>query len=130
MPTEEELQSGFKLGDWEILPGHGELRRGDQVERPEPKVFAVLISLAKRDTNLVTKQELIDEVWEGRATSDEPIARCLSQLRRHLGDRQKPHLYIETLQRRGYRLKQSVELHQPAEQPETTITVPEPGPSP
>ena len=115
MPKEEELQAGFNLGEWEILPGHGVFRRGDQEERPEPKVFEVLMALAKRDTNLVTKQELVEEVWDGRPTSDEPIARCISQLRGHLDDRQTPHQYIETLQRRGYRLKQHLELHQPAE---------------
>lgn len=129
MPTEEELRNGFNLGEWEVLPGKGILRRGAQEERPEPKVFAVLIALAKRDTNLVTKQELIDEVWDGRPTSDEPIARCLSQLRGHLDDRQKPHKLIETLQRRGYRLNQRVELHEPGavavQGPATT----EPGPS-
>ena len=111
MPTEEELQKGFKLGEWDVLPGQGVLRRGDEEKRPEPKVFAVLMALAKRDTNLVTKQELIDEVWDGRPTSDEPIARCISQLRGHLDDRKTPHRYIETLQRRGYRLKKQVELH-------------------
>ena len=115
MPKEEELLEGFTLGEWEILPGHGVFRRGDQEERPEPKVFKVLIALAKRDTNLVTKQELVDEVWEGRATSDEPIARCISQLRGHLDDRQTPHQYIETLQKRGYRLKQNIELLHPPE---------------
>jgi len=115
MPTEEELQGGFNLGDWQILPGHRELRRGDEVRRPEPKQFDVLIALAKRDTNVVTKQELIDEVWGGRATADEPITRCVSQLRQHLDDRETPHKLIETLQRHGYRLKQSVVLHQPAE---------------
>jgi len=115
MPKEEELLEGFTLGEWEILPGHGVLRRGDQEERPEPKVFEVLMALAKRDTNLVTKQELVDEVWDGRATSDEPIARCISQLRGHLDDRQTPHQYIETLQKRGYRLKQHVELLNPPE---------------
>ena len=41
--------------------------------------------------------------WDGRPTSDEPINRCLSQLRGHLDDRQRPHHYVETLQRRGYR---------------------------
>jgi DNA-binding winged helix-turn-helix (wHTH) protein/TolB-like protein len=113
VPGEDELKHGFILGDWEVLPGKGILRRGGQEERPEPKVFAVLMSLAKRDTDLVTKQELIDEVWDGRPTSDEPIARCLSQLRGHLDDRQKPHRLIETLQRRGYRLCQKIELRQP-----------------
>ena len=115
MPKEEELLEGFTLGEWEILPGHGVFRRGDLEERPEPKVFKVLIALAKRDTNLVTKEELVDEVWDGRATSDEPIARCISQLRGHLDDRQTPHQYIETLQKRGYRLKQNVELLHPPE---------------
>ncbi len=126
MPTEEQLQGGFNLGDWEVLPGHGELRRGDDVKRPEPKQFAVLMALAKRDTNLVTKQELIDEVWAGRPTADEPITRCVSQLRGHLDDRQTPHLLIETLQRRGYRLKQSVELHNPPEPEVTLPTTPVP----
>ena len=115
MPTEEELNDGFNLGEWEILPGKGLLRRGDRVERPEPKVFAVLMALAKADTNLVSKDELVDEAWGGRSTADEAIARCISQLRGHLDDRQVPHVYIETLQRRGYRLKQDVVLHKPAE---------------
>lgn len=39
-----------------------------------------------QDGNLVTRDELVDEVGGGRATSDEPINRCLSQLRGHLGD--------------------------------------------
>lgn len=129
MLTEEELKDGFNLGDWEVLPLQGILRRGGQEERPEPKVFGVLISLAKRDTNLVTKDELIDDVWDGRPTADEPIARCLSQLRGHLDDREKPHRYIETLQRRGYRLIQKVELHKPVEAKSASAAKTEPGPS-
>ncbi len=110
MPSKEELFEGFTIGEWEVLPGHGVLRRGDQEERPEPKVFAVLLALASRDGNLVTRDDLVNEVWDGRPTSDEPINRCLSQLRGHLGDRARPHRYVETLQRRGYRLMQPVEL--------------------
>lgn len=125
MLTEEELLQGFNLGDWEILPSKGVLRRGDQEERPAPMVFAVLIALAKRDTDLVTKTQLIDEVWDGRAMSDEPITSCLYQLRGHLDDRQKPHQLIETLQRRGYRLKQRVVLHT---QPDAAAAEPRPSP--
>lgn len=125
MPTEEELLEGFDLGEWEVLPSKGILRRGDQEERPEPKVFAVLIALAKRDTNVVTNQQLIDEVWDGRPMGDEPITRCIYQLRGHLDDRQ-PYQLIENLQRRGYRLKQRVRLHQ---QPDAITSSAEPGPS-
>ena len=110
MPTEDELRQGFRVGDWEVLPLRGVLRKGDREEKPEPRVFGVLIALAKRDGDLVTRDELVDELWDGRPTSDEPINRCLSQLRRHLGDKTRPHRYVETLTRRGYRLVQPVEL--------------------
>ncbi|MCH8159066.1 MAG: winged helix-turn-helix domain-containing protein [Proteobacteria bacterium] len=129
MPTREDLFAGFTLGDWEVLPGKGVLRRGDDEERPEPKVFEVLIALAMRDGNLVTRDDLVNEVWDGRPTSDEPINRCLSQLRGHLDDRQRPHHYVETLQRRGYRLVQRVELHKKPEQDPLAGTAPETGPS-
>jgi DNA-binding winged helix-turn-helix (wHTH) protein/TolB-like protein len=114
MPTEDELRQGFRLGDWEVLPLRGVLRKGEHEERPEPRVFGVLIALAKRDGDLVTRDELVDELWDGRPTSDEPINRCLSQLRGHLGDKSRPHQYVETLTRRGYRLMQPVELLEPA----------------
>lgn len=115
MPSEEELTQGFTLGEWEVLPLRGVLRRGDQEERPEPRVFGVLIALAKRNGDLVTRDELVDELWDGRPTSDEPINRCMSQLRGHLGDKSRPHEYVETLTRRGYRLLKPVELLHPAE---------------
>ncbi|MGI9234306.1 MAG: winged helix-turn-helix domain-containing tetratricopeptide repeat protein [Woeseiaceae bacterium] len=110
MPTKEDLSKGFTIGDWEVYPGRGVLRRGDTEERPEPKVFEVLLALARRDGELVTRDDLVNDVWDGRPTTDEPINRCLSQLRGHLDDRARPHRYVETLQRRGYRLMQPVEL--------------------
>ena len=113
MPAKNELQKGFWIGDWEVLPGQGIVRCGDHEERPEPMVFEVLMALASRDGELVTRQELIDEIWDGRPTSDEPINRCLSQLRGHLGDRERPYRYIETLTRRGYRLNHKVRLNEP-----------------
>jgi DNA-binding winged helix-turn-helix (wHTH) protein/tetratricopeptide (TPR) repeat protein len=127
MLTEEELRQGFRIGDWEVLPLRGVLRKEEQEERPEPRVFGVLIALAKRDGDLVTRDELVDELWDGRPTSDEPINRCLSQLRGHLGDKSRPHRYIETLTRRGYRLVPSVELLKPSDEPpqgDTTAAAP------
>jgi DNA-binding winged helix-turn-helix (wHTH) protein/TolB-like protein len=122
MPTEDELRQGFRLGDWEVLPLRGVLRRGEHEEKPEPRVFGVLIALAKRNGDLVTRDELVDELWDGRPTSDEPINRCLSQLRGHLGDKSRPHQYVETLTRRGYRLMKPVELLEP-----TSAEAPAPG---
>mgnify|MGYP001812707777 FL=1 len=110
MRTMEDLNGGFSLGDWEVLPAQRVLKRGDQLERPEPMVFDVLLALAQRDGDLVTKDELIEDVWQGRAFSDEVIQQKISQLRSHLGDK-KPYQYIGTLPRKGYQLLMPVELH-------------------
>ena len=120
MPLEEELNKGFMIGDWEVLPSKGVLLCGDKKERPEPKVFEVLLALARRDGDLVTKDELVDEVWDGRPTADEPIIRCIAQIRKHLGDRKRPYQYIQNLPRRGYRLRKKVVLREggaPAAEP-------------
>jgi DNA-binding winged helix-turn-helix (wHTH) protein/TolB-like protein/tetratricopeptide (TPR) repeat protein len=114
VPTIEELQQGFELGDWQVLPAKGLLRCADLEEKPEPKVFEVLLALARRDGDLLTRDDLIDEVWNGRPIGDEPINRCIALLRGHLGDRDRPHRYIETLTKRGYRLRQKIRLHEPA----------------
>jgi DNA-binding winged helix-turn-helix (wHTH) protein/TolB-like protein len=104
MLTLEELNGGFSLGDWDVLPSQRILRRDEHVERPEPMVFDVLLALAERDGDLVTKDELIDEV----------IQQKISQLRGHLGD-QRPYEYVGTLPRKGYQLLQPVVLHRQSE---------------
>ncbi|MDJ0940901.1 MAG: winged helix-turn-helix domain-containing protein [Woeseiaceae bacterium] len=123
MPTEEELGRGFRIGEWDVLPGRGVMRRGDDEERPEPLVMRLLIALAKRDGDLVTHDELVDELWGGRAIGDTPITRAVYQLRKHLGDRERPFTYVETLQRRGYRLMRDVELldQEPRQEPSSEV---------
>lgn len=123
MLTKEELDKGFRIGDWEIYPARGELRHGEQIERPEPKVMAVLVSLAMRDGDVVTKDELVDEVWGGRATADDPITRCVFQLRGHFNDREKPYRFVGTLVRRGYCLLQAVVLLDSIESEKPLLTV-------
>ncbi len=113
MPTKEELNKGFRLGEWEVLPARRELHRGDEVVRPEPKQLKVLLALAQRDGDVVTRDELVEECWDGRPTADEPINRSISQLRKHLGD-EKPYEYIDVLVKAGYCLRQPVVLITPS----------------
>ncbi len=110
MATIDELMQGFSLGEWQVLPRRREFRRGDEIVQPEPKQLKVLLSLAARDGEVVTRDQLVAECWDGRATSDEPINRCISQLRKHLGDTERPYQYIDALVRTGYCLKQPVQL--------------------
>ena len=128
MPTKEELDKGFRLGDWEVIPTRRILRRGDEEVTPEPKVFAVLMSLALRGGDAVTRDELIDEVWDGRPTGDEPINRCIAQLRNHLGDK-RPYRYIKALTGSGYLLQAKVVLNEPDSVAAATDAVPVKPPS-
>ena len=125
MPTEEELQGGFNLGEWEILPDQGVIRRDDTEVRPEPQTWRVLMVLAKYDGKLVTKDNLVDEVWDGRAVADDPINRAIREVRKSLGDSAHNSTFVGTLHKRGYRLLVPVELHKPQETDPVTVA---PGP--
>jgi len=115
MPSKEELEHGFRIGEWEVYPSRGVLCCGDQEESPEPKVFSLLVSLATRDGNVATKEDLVEEVWEGYPVGDDSITRCVAQLRKHLGEQGKD--YVKTLTRRGYRLDVPVVSMQPEAAP-------------
>jgi len=110
--TNEDLQGGFKLGDWVVLPGKSQMYpvdNPDEPQEPENKVFEVLMALARRDGDLISNDELIDEVWDGRAFGNAVIERCVRLLRVHFND-EKPFRYVGNVPRRGYRLLQRVEL--------------------
>lgn len=66
--------------------------------------MSVLLALVARSGGLVTRQELITEVWKHNHVSDEALSRCISILRRALNDNVAESSVLQTLPRRGYRL--------------------------
>lgn len=70
----------------------------------EPKTMAVLMYLARHPGRVVGAGELIEAVWLGRPMGDNPVYRCIAQLRRALGDDPKAPTYIITVPTKGYRL--------------------------
>ena len=114
MRTIEELNAGFRIGEFEVLPSLRVIRRNGEDISPEPMAFDVLLALAKRDGALITKDEIIDEVWKGRAFSDEPLQQKISMLRRHFED-STPYNYIGTVHKKGYRLLKPIEPLEPTE---------------
>lgn len=70
----------------------------------EPKAMAVLVHLAEHAGQVVSASELIDAVWHGRPMGDNPVYRCIAQLRRALGDDPRAPRYIATVPTKGYRL--------------------------
>jgi DNA-binding winged helix-turn-helix (wHTH) protein len=104
--------------------------------RLEPKAVWVLQALARRAGEIVTRQELYEEVWRGRPVTDEVLSRCISLLRGALGDSPKSPAYIQTIPRVGYRLVATISTggnsgsaEGAAAPPEQTgVPVPDPAP--
>ncbi|MCG6872001.1 MAG: winged helix-turn-helix domain-containing protein, partial [Gammaproteobacteria bacterium] len=105
----EKLGNGFCLGDLEVRPRHGLIRRSNGTVHVEPKVMNVLLVLAERAGEVVTRDELIERVWNGSPVADEPLTRCISSLRRYLDDSPRKPRFLETIPKRGYRLMLSIE---------------------
>ncbi len=94
----------YAIGPFRFDPRAGELRRDRVATKLTPRAAAVLAALVDRAEQLVSKQELFERVWDGRAVTDDALTSCIQELRHSLGDdARRPH-YIETRHRRGYRL--------------------------
>lgn len=88
------------------------------------KPFALLFALMQSPQKLLTKDELIDIVWEGRAVSDGVLTTAMRELRRSLDDDARHPKYIETVHGRGYRFLQMVQTEPPSLVGHTTTIPP------
>ena len=91
----------------------GRVLKGGLPVALEPKAYDLLVLLASRSGELVTKQDVLDRVWSGVYVTDNAVARVVAQLRRALGDAARGARYIETVPTRGYRFIVPVTRQQP-----------------
>ena len=73
------------------------------------KSFALLLALMRSPQRLLTKDELIHTVWEGRAVSDGVLTTAMRELRSALSDKARDPQFIQTVHGRGYRFLLEVE---------------------
>ena len=93
------------IDDFELDLGRRELRTADGDLRPvEPKVFDVIALLAAHPHRVVTKVELLDEVWGGQFVSEWALSTTIKEARRALGDDGRAPRVIKTVHGRGYRM--------------------------
>jgi TolB-like protein/Flp pilus assembly protein TadD len=67
------------------------------------KIFDMLLLLVRKHGHLVTKEELIEELWPDRFVVQNNLTVHMTMLRKILGERHRDHKYIETVPGRGYR---------------------------
>lgn len=96
--------SAWTVGPWRIDARTGELRHGNESLRVEPKVAEVLVYLAQRAGQVVSRDELLTALWPRVVVGDDALTQSIIKLRKALGDDPKRPTYIETLAKRGYRL--------------------------
>lgn len=80
-----------------------EIRAGAAVVPVEPQVFDLLWLLVENRARLVSKDELVERIWGGRAISDAALSTCVKAARRALGDDGRRQAMIRTVHRRGFR---------------------------
>ena len=96
------MKRGFRIGAWDVYPQQNLLKSPEQTKTLEPKVMDVLVFLAERQGEVVSRQQILDAVWREVVVGDEVVSRAVSLLRTELGDDQKNLRYVKTISKRGY----------------------------
>jgi DNA-binding winged helix-turn-helix (wHTH) protein/TolB-like protein/Flp pilus assembly protein TadD len=99
-----EAPARVRIGEWWADRTTNQLGRGAETVRVEPKVMEVLMALAARPGEVMSREALLAAVWPGVVVGDEALTQCVIKLRRALADRPRQPAYVETIAKRGYRL--------------------------
>ena len=94
-----------------------ELRRACRAVKVEPRVLEVLVYLVRARGRVVTKEELLDQVWKKSFVSDSALTRCIMEARRAIGDPEREVPLIRTVHGRGYRFEIAGDETEPSPSP-------------
>ena len=101
---------------WQVAP---DLNRVTPSAGPptqlEPRVMQVLVALARRAGQVVSRDDLLDEVWADTVVNEEALTRAVSELRKTFDDSAQNPAVIETIRGTGYCFVATVESEEPAE---------------
>ena len=96
-----------------------ELRRGPDVVPTTPQVFDLLEYLIRSRDRVVSKDDLVIAIWNGRIVSDAALTTRLNAVRRAIGDSGEQQRLVKTFPRKGFRFVGAV--HDDDRRPETAV---------
>jgi DNA-binding winged helix-turn-helix (wHTH) protein/TolB-like protein/Tfp pilus assembly protein PilF len=96
--------TGLQVGDWTVEPALFQLSAKGQTVKLEPKAMSVLVYLAARPGEVVSREALLSAVWPGVVVGDDSVTQVVIKLRKALGDAAENPAYIQTIAKGGYRL--------------------------
>ena len=104
------VQKIYEFEDFRFDAEHLMLyRRGESIPLA-PKAAETLLVFIERRGQIVSKEELIEQIWPDAFVEESNLFLYLSVLRKILGNQKSGTPYLETLRRRGYRFNGSVQL--------------------
>ncbi|MEM7423660.1 MAG: winged helix-turn-helix domain-containing protein [Pseudomonadota bacterium] len=93
----------LRFEDNEIDLARAELRRAGENVAIEPRAFDLLCLLVSNRDRLVSREEIVSEVWDGRHISDAAISTCIKSVRKAINDDGDLQRLIKTVRGRGFR---------------------------
>src|SRR4051812_47176079 len=98
----------FTFRDCELDLRRHELRRSGAVVHLEPQVFDLLVFLLHNRDRIVSKDEILDAVWDGRIVSEAALSSRINAARKAVGDTGNEQAVIRTFHKRGFRFVSEV----------------------
>jgi DNA-binding winged helix-turn-helix (wHTH) protein len=92
----------FLFADHTLDTDRRELHRGSEPIAVEPQVFDLLIYLVQNRDRVVSKDDLIASVWDGRIVSDSTLTSRINAARKAIGDSGEDQKLIRTIARRAF----------------------------
>ena len=99
----EQSQPSYEFGPFSLNAGKRLLLRNGEPVPLAPKVLETLLALIENRERVVTKDELLKQVWGDTIVEEGGLTRNVSVLRKILGEKPDDHQYIVTVPARGYR---------------------------
>ena len=93
-----------------------ELRRGPELVAVEPQVFDLLTYLVQNNDRVVSKDDLIAAIWDGRIVSESTLTSRINAARKAVSDSGRDQRLIRTIMRKGFRFVGAVCSQQPGDQ--------------
>lgn len=112
----------FRFGPYRADRATYQAFLGDRPLQLTPKLLDLLFYLLERPATLVTKEQLLADVWPDANVTDNALAQAVSELREALDDSASAPTYIKTIARRGYRFIAPVEADQGKSAPAVAAT--------
>jgi TolB-like protein/DNA-binding winged helix-turn-helix (wHTH) protein len=94
----------LRIGAWRVDPTSGQITRNEEVVRLDGRTMQLLLCLAEHAGQVVSIDDLLDQVWSGVIVTPDSVYQGVASLRRLLRDDAKEPKYIATVPRLGYRM--------------------------